>query len=742
MKRFSKTFILVFAIISVLIFALTGCSNKIDAELVNNGNFEQTNQNDVLGWEFYSSSKQGSAEVTYPKFSPGSVESQKYGVRYAQVKTSNYGVGYLTTKVKLYSGQKYALSVDYNIKSAIVTQSGDSDAIGAYFGFLEDKYFLDLVITNKTTSGWINRTIYFTPTSTANYTFVAGIGREDLGGATGTVQFDNLSIKAVKDVPAGFNLSKLNVAGSIGNSKANGIAYTVILTLLGVCMIVGAYYLLRKNVKNTSMGEDNSPLYEPNDNSNTNTNNNADSNDNQIAPKRKKTAKEIFLSPIAMFVYVVLSAFAIRFILLMTLQGMRDQLVELGKISLILAEDGPSKLYGITNTSLPSGMLYILWAIGEIGTLVEFTESSIGMTMMLRIPNIIADLITCYLIFNLLASNYNYKHSSIVAGLYALLPCVFTASTGWGMDMSIAMAFIMAMLTFMVNKKHIYVPIMFTLGLAFSNLMLIALPVVVAYQIYYCIIDKKSIWTNILSSLLCLVAFYCISIPFALSYFGTDKQVQGIFLVFAKMLENIKSNNLISNSSFNFYAIFGLGANASTTAMIVVVAIIMVLFGVLAGYMYSKSRNRLDFILITALSFILWTVFGIGSRISNMIIGVVLLLVYSTLKMEKRVFKVFGVLSVTSFVNIAVLLMNSGMINIKVSENAGFSAFYKLDPLYIIGSIIVVIATVYLLWVAFDIMVNKLENPIKEMPVSLKEEFLNNYNTKKNWFAKKIKRNK
>lgn len=737
MKRFRKTFLICLVVIAVLVFALTGCSHNVGKELLTNGNFETINQdnNRLDNWEFVYVDKSGKVDKTKnfktEKTATGSNEQALYGDRYISITTSDYATAYLKTSIKLYAGQTYRLKFDYNISGTITSESSNTTAVKGYFGFLEDKNFTPFNV--QSSNGWQQEhEIYFTPRQSAKYTFVAGIGRQDLGGATGTIEFDNISIQAVKDIPLGTEAVKLTPGSAVTENEVGGVVYTVLLCLFAVVLVVGAYYFIRKLQSNKKY-TDNEPLFDDAPVAE-DKKSEEEIQDAKVA-KKKMSAKEwfapsnlqkVFTSPMAVFIYTLVAAFLIRFILVLTVFGMGDTITDYADIALTIAQDGPSKLYSIHNTYLPTGWLYLLGFFGVIGNAAEFTANSIGLSMLIRIPNIIADLATCYMIYKMLASNYNYKYSSVIAGIYALLPAMFTQSVVWGMNISVAMAFLVAMINFMVEKKYVYVPIMYTLGLMFNNFMLIALPVVIGYEIYYCVKDKKAILPIVIASVASLVVFYCLSIPFATAYFGKENKNAGILLVFAKMLDGIKANNLISNSSFNFYAIFGLGQSASNIAMIIIIILVAILFIIFGVYLYAKTRNRLDYILLIAMSFILWAVFGVGSRVEYTLIGVVLLLIYAGLKMEKRVFKVFGILSITNFVNSAVILTKSGAINFALLDGTGLYNFYAVNALYIIGSLITVGTVVYMIWVMYDIMFNGVEQEIRPLPESLIEEFKDN----------------
>lgn len=752
MKKFSKTLLICLAIIAILAVTLTGCSQPVGKELVENGNFEKMNaSNRLLGWEFVYVNKNGEVDkdkkFDTSNFGSGTSDQvQRFGDRYISITTSDYDTAYMKTTVKLYAGQTYHLSFDYNVSGSISSEDGNNSAIGGYVGFLEDKNFKEFNVFSSTS--WLERdkhSVYFKPTSTAKYTLVAGIGREDLGGSRGTIQFDNISLKAVKSMPVGTGEepAKLTPGNAVTDNEVGGVVYTVLLSLLAVALVAGGYYFVRY-LQRRYRYANNAPLFDNN-------------GEGAISSSEQKTKakmsfkeffepvnlKKTFTSPIAIFVYTLLSAFIVRFILVLTVFGLGDTMIEYAKVALTIGQDGPSKLYTIMpNTNLETGWLYLLSLFGVIGNALEFTEKSIGMSMLIRIPNIIADIAVCYMIYKIIANNYNHKYSAVIAGTFALLPAMFTASVTWGLNMSIALALLLAMINFMLEKKHVYVPIMYTLALFFSNFMLIALPVVIGYEVFYCVKDKKAILPIVVSAVASFVVFYCLAIPFATAHFAKDTTYNGGLLVFTKMLENIKANKLISNSSFDFYAIFGLGTNATNVAMNIIVALIMILFVIFGVYLYSKTRNRLDYVLLLAMSFILWAVFGVGSKVEYTLIGIVLLLLYAGLKMERRVFRVFGVLSVTNFINTAVILTKSGAINYFVLDGTGLSFLYKLDPLYIIGSLVTVITVLYMIWVMYDIMANGVEKEMTALPQNLLVEWKEESITCKNRFIRFFERKK
>lgn len=706
-----KKIIILLALAIALIFTLSACSSAGD-NIVVNGDFELYDDGMQSWTQYEAENSSATVEFSYPKVDPNSDQgSGDLGERYTRLSISGKeSTAYLSQRVKLRNGQLYKFSVTFNIEEAIKGAYNDEDFFGAYFGFLEDKEFRELVV-NKATDGWVTREIYFKSKTNSKMTLVAGIGSETFGGGKGTVLFDNITLTPVKEVPPGVTIGSVSPSSSITDATVGGILYTVFLTLGGIVLIYGAYFLIKKAlVKEGNLAAELE----------------AEGNNNIVVGSGKK--RNIFLSPLAIFTYIIIVAFAVRFLFLMILGGMADKLTELGKVALTIYDDGLLKLYNISNTTLPTGSLYILSLIGLIGGSVDMTATSIGMAMLIRIPYIIADLIACYLIFTMFSKHYSYVISSIFAGIYALLPMAFTMSASWGMNMSIPLVFIIAMINFMLNKNHIGVSISYTLALLFGNISLIFLPLIVLYSVYYIVKDKKSRLPIIISVISSFIVFYLLALPFTYNYVADGN----VFFVFKKMLADINLNNKITNDVFNFYAIFGLGNSITSIANMAITGIIMIALIGMGAFMYIKSTNRLDFLLLGSLSAILYSVFGIGAKMELFAIGIILLMIYAGLKGERRLYHIFAILSIVLFINVATVLGGSGYITSEVAEEAGYSSFYRFDALFIIGSIIVTAVSIYLAYVGYDIMVKGRELTIEPMTDSFKTECIYAYNNAKN----------
>jgi predicted membrane-bound dolichyl-phosphate-mannose-protein mannosyltransferase len=130
----------------------------------------------------------------------------------------------------------------------------------------------------------------------------------------------------------------------------------------------------------------------------------------------KKVKASLFIPNI---VYVLVLGFMVRLLL----SGFGTLHLDQGTFiawSVNLAENGLTSFYSGWSDYLP-GYLYILWFLGKVRGLIPDT-------LLYKIPAILADLTTAYLIYKILKG----KKGLIGAAIYVLNPAVFANSALWG----------------------------------------------------------------------------------------------------------------------------------------------------------------------------------------------------------------------------------------------------------------------------------------------------------------------
>ena len=136
----------------------------------------------------------------------------------------------------------------------------------------------------------------------------------------------------------------------------------------------------------------------------------------------KKITTSFFTSPI---VYVLLAGFLIR-IVLSTIGTLRLDQGTFVAWSNILVNEGLKNFYNSWSDYLP-GYLYFLWLLGKINFLHFIPE-----VLLYKLPAILSDTATGFLIYKILSRIKNKKWGIIGASLFLFNPAVIANSALWG----------------------------------------------------------------------------------------------------------------------------------------------------------------------------------------------------------------------------------------------------------------------------------------------------------------------
>lgn len=733
-----KKVLILIALILVCLLAFSACSQTISYD----GGFENYDEktNKLKDWKEYkfeadNEDKNPTYELKYPIIDPNTVEGNTLVTnRYIEVNVSdNYGVYRLSKQVSLKKGLTYKLSYSINIPSDM-SGSNSRDYVGAFVGILEAKDQKEFR-TNSKTGGWVKKELYITVEANDSYTLAVGIGMEDKG-ARGKMMLDNVALEQVERAPSGTTVV------SIGNSKGSsgivgGTTYTVLLAILSIFVCYAAYFMIRK-LKYKQMVTAN--FDDDDDDSNnggakkrkgeTKQAPISDVGETAVAVAKVKTSvkvKQMLTSNYAIFSYILLVVFFLRFIIMSFMDGMADQLEDFAKVALAIPDVGLGGIYEETSLPINFGFMYILAALGGIGNLAELAYDSTGMMMLIRLPFMLGDLISIFLIYSFIGKHVGYKQAAVVAGLFGVLPMIFTASSAWGMLLSITLPMIIGTVILMVNKRMISAIAVFTLSMTMNTLMIVMLPVMITYGVYYSVvvgfmakrdakkkdivmtpsddnkfkaflIDNKVGIGATVATILSIVLFWALSLPFTYNYVLKGD----IFFIFNKAAAAVFTNPLVTNSVFNIYSMLGMGGATAQTSSIAISSIIMVALIGAGVYAWLKSyqKNRLDFILITAFAFIGYSMFGVGVKFEMVVTGIVLLLIYAMMRNDKRIFNIFSIYSLLYFINMGMIMIVSKVFG---TDPMYLNLAYN-NWLYIVLSVFALLNTIYLFKVMYDIM--------------------------------------
>ncbi|MDE7079728.1 MAG: carbohydrate binding domain-containing protein [Clostridia bacterium] len=667
----NKKIIIVLLIAALALVALVGCNRVgLDTEIVVNGDFENyDSENSVAeGWSI----NPGTTANWSPNTNDGSSEyNSALGKRYFSLRSSGYNYIYQT--VKLEKNATYRLSAYINAVSLTGTAgvyfAGSIDTIGA--------------VVTEPTEGWQQVEQYFTSAVGGEVTLVAAVGRADASSSgTTDVRFDNISLQKVDGVADDVDVAILRMSEGYTMSDGGSITFVILFTLISLGICVGMFFILRGVIQN-KVG------LHPNDG--------AGKGDKFLNAMTSHTAS---------FIYVLLTAFVVRFIVVLASAEGNDIVANWTALAKEIASKGFISFYD-NSFNDPQGVIWVLGILGYIAQGLGLGD--LGYSIILRLPMVIADLMVCYMIYSCASKYQNDRTATVYGFIYAILPVFFIFGTLYGSIQSIAIAFIVAMALSMLNKKYVSTGIFYTLALMFSNYALILLPVVLLYQIYGLVTDKSSVVKTTVTMASCFVVYYLLSLP--LCWNGVSSG--NVLMVFRKIYAFFEvSNPLLSDNTFNLYAIFAAGSRTRADNVIFNLGNWLFVIGMSAYvvYHYIKTANRLDLILLSAMMFIAYSALGTQSTLDIMPIGLVLMLIYLIITPDVRLYIGTSLLAAFSFLNIAQLLSRSGFI--RGVDNAGLLDFEDKNAFMIIFSILAVATVFYMLYVVCDITLNSYVKPI------------------------------
>lgn len=678
-------YFIVIALILISSVLLVGCSSKIDyeQEIINNSNLEQKSE----GWTYFTDD---SAKVTYTEtvLSPGTTDyesdSAKHGRTYIGIDSKSAGsYGYFSQEVSLDKNAVYILSVDVKVTTKISTEG----SLGAFVGLAEANVIAQSV--TALSSEWQTIQICFRNNSFDKVNVRFGLGTDSSKVTSGYAYFDNVSLKKIEnpDVSAtGLIVYDLGKKGTNGFSQnylttGEGIAFTVVLVVVGAAVMYGLYVWYRRN-KSLDLSEV----------------------PEEVEDKSK--AKAFFTSSAFLIAVSALIAFAVRFVLSITLYGHGDALNKLTISANGFATDGLITYYFTSETYYTPGVSYVLWIMGLLAKAFGLLTGSKGMAIFIKIPAIVADLIIVFVLYVLANKKLGSVRAFIISLAYALVPAVFIASSVYCSYYSIGILFLILALVNAREKKIVKLTVYYTLSVLFMAESLWIFPLLVAYAVVIYIKDPDKRNVLPISATVSLISSYLLTLPLSFNYFATGRP----FIVLERYCTIFSVNKYFTDGAFNIYAMCGQSGVSINTAGVVMSALLSAIGLLYCICLYAKSRDRQQLILLAGYSILLVFTFSVRMNPLVTIIALSILYLYAVMSGDRKVLTSTASLSVIATLSMCYELMICKYV--PGGANAQEIAVSTNDPVAIIFSIVWVAITLYLGSVVWNICINKKGYPV------------------------------
>ncbi len=691
-KRLIVISALVLALVLAL-FALTACnsaSSEIGEELVQNGTFSKFENGKFENWTTSSKS------VTFGKGTPSDNDSEQYLYIDNGTNSSQKKYSYLYQRIHVDAGKIYKVSVDMRINSDI------KHSQGAYIGFLENTEY-KFVAHNTKTNGFVTSTFYIRPQNTDYLTLALSLGTEE-EKCNGRVMFDNVSVQRVdkSDVQEGFEVINFRKARTtLSAVNTSGICYIVLLTLFTVAVMVALYIVIRRIYASREAFVD---------------------FDNGVTPSGKgggsKTAKTVWYKNTVFIAFALaLGAFVIRLIIILTTYGMGSAMRDTVNNAVSLgSRNGVFNFFGKNPTStLAPGEMYILAVIGAI---VGSAQQTVTASILIRFINVLADIAVVLTIYFYGRKYVGNKLSTVYAGMYAVLPVVFTMSGFNGTFDSLLVALMLATVLLMVEKKYLPTYFMMTLSAVLDMRAMALAPIIVAYFVYRYIKDNgdmRKFTANRAMIVFGLVgAFvlgYLLTLPVGINQISNGDA----FFNFKMLVQQISGIKFFVSDAFNLYGMVAMNNKTISQQGVTILNLVFLL--VLEAYvisLYFKNRNKQELILLVSFTLAMISVFTLKVDYTYLFLSLAFAVIYTMISGDRRMYGVIAGYATLGFLDVAQLLNNSGFVT--GHPTTAITHYETTDPFYIFFCVLTVLLTGYYVYVTYSITNNTKIVDIKAMP--------------------------
>lgn len=338
------------------------------------------------------------------------------------------------------------------------------------------------------------------------------------------------------------------------------------------------------------------------------------------------------------------------------------------------------------SSDYPPLYMYILFLTGKVAGVQAMSPY---FTLLLRLPSIMADIATSYLVYKLAGKYLSREISILVSAFYIFNPAIFINSTFWGQVDSFFTLIVVSSLYMLSEKKIGLSSALFTAAVLMKPQGIIFLPV-----LFFELIRERSFKNFLTAATFALSTAIIIILPFTL-----NKDVLWIFRLFSN---TVSEYPYASVNAFNFFSLIGKNYIKDANTMFLLSyhnwgMIFIVIITAFSWFIYIKGNSR-AFACAAALLQIAG-VFMFSTRMHERYLfpAVALSILAFIYLKDKRLLLLSAGFSTTVYINTHLVLFETS----KGINSVSFS------PVLIFTSFLNVLLFFYLAKVLFDIAVKK-----------------------------------
>ncbi|MDL2289157.1 glycosyltransferase family 39 protein [Clostridia bacterium OttesenSCG-928-F22] len=444
---------------------------------------------------------------------------------------------------------------------------------------------------------------------------------------TGEAYFDDATFEKVNAAPAGVTVQDFS-PGAEGASGSDDFVYdlTPVIIFLGIVFVFVVYAVYKRILQKNTIAID----------------------------EGRKRSNIVLILVIAAFVRLVIAYMIPGHSTDMgCFRGWSDHIVSGG-----FAQFYTSGVF----TDYPPGYMYILYLLGNIRALFGISSSSALFGLMLKLPAIICDVLTAYLVYHVARKSINQKFALGLALLMAFNPVTIINSAAWGQIDSIFVLLIVLSIRLFQKQKVLFACLLYTAALLIKPVALLYAPLMLFMAIDVIRQKRGRGVVQVLDGLLVsLVVFVVVLLPF----WGTQEPLW----ILDKYLGTAGSYPYASVNACNFFSLIG-GNWASDTMTVLpgmfdsggdIMAktfgtVMVVVIVAISAVLFFKAKGKGKAYLVGA--FMIMGIFLFGHYMHERYnFGVLLLLIMAYIHFkDRRILAIFAGFSLTTLINIGHVL--------------------------------------------------------------------------------------
>ncbi|OOM77974.1 glycosyltransferase 87 family protein [Clostridium sp. BL-8] len=297
----------------------------------------------------------------------------------------------------------------------------------------------------------------------------------------------------------------------------------------------------------------------------------------------------------------------------------------------------------------PPLYIYILGLIGKIASLSTVNPYY---TLILKMPSIIADIITSYFIYKLGKKYLSVYISILLGAFYIFNPAVFIDSTFWGQVDSFFTLLIVIALYLLSEKKYILSSGMFAAAILMKPQGIIFLPI-----LFFELVRQRTIKNFVYSAISAFITALIIIIPFSLNS-------QNPLWIINLYTKTISEYPYASINAFNFFGLIGGNYKDYNTELFSISyhtlgMIFIVLTTLIGWFIYIKGNDRKYVSAIALLQISGVFTFSVGMHERYLFPAEAIAILALIYLKDRRFFLLAIGFSITNYINISTVLFRN-----------------------------------------------------------------------------------